>query len=82
MYLYVGVLAWKHCVFSVKQSRELRTHSPLEMPDVFYMPVATISLRWGKFASDIIVLGIAMHEITIEHTRSLELRIAVKRILP
>ena len=45
------------------------------------MPVATISLKWGKVARVIIVLRIAMHEITIEHMRSIELRIVVKRLL-
>ena len=35
----------------------------------------------GNDARVIIVLGIPMHEITIEQMRSVELRIAVKRVL-
>lgn len=45
------------------------------------MSVATISLKRGNVAKLIIVLRIAMHEITIEHMRSVELRIVVKRVL-
>ena len=50
------------------------------MPDVSYVPAATIRLKWGNVAGVIMVLGIAMHEIRIEQMSSVELRIVVKRL--
>ena len=51
------------------------------MANVFYVPAATIRLKWGNVARVIMVLGIAMHEIRIEQMSSVELRVVVKRLL-